>query len=94
MQIIGVYFVRELENKLTDNFKDSITSKINFLTYNLEQEFLKERSEDAPTLEEDIQKILAENNSSDDVAEIRVIDKNLKIIGTSDSNNLTIIVQV
>jgi len=93
MQIIGVYFVRELENRLTENFKESILSKINFLTYNLEQEFIRERTdENENTIEEDIRDILLENYSQD-IAEIQVIDRNLKVIGTSDPNNQEIVGQ-
>lgn len=84
MQIIGVYFVRELENELTDNFKNSILNRVNLLTYNLEQEFLKERpAEDENTLEDDVKQLLVEN-SSPDIEEIRVYDKNLRVIATSD----------
>ncbi|MCU9613461.1 cell wall metabolism sensor histidine kinase WalK [Caldibacillus lycopersici] len=93
MQIIGVYFVRELENKLTENFKESIISKINFLTYNLEEEFVKDREEKgAKPLEEDIKNILLENTSAD-IAEIQVLDKNSRILGTSDKNNQGIVGQ-
>src|SRR5690606_41848023 len=45
MQIIGVYFVRELELKLTANFKESILNRVNLLKYNIEQELLIERKD-------------------------------------------------
>lgn len=91
MQIIGVYFVRELENRLTDNFKNSILERMNFLLYNLEQEFLKDRGEEGSTpLEVDIRNILMEN-TSEDISEIQVIDTNLKIIATSDMNNQDVV---
>lgn len=55
MEIIGVYFVRELEKELTQNFKDSILNRVNLLTYNLEEEFLKERdSEESLQFEDDV----------------------------------------
>lgn len=93
MQIIGVYFVRELENKLTENFKDSILDRIRFLEYNVGQEFLRDREQEgAKTLEEDIQKILADG-ASQDIAEIQVVDKNLRVRGTSDPNNQSIVGQ-
>ena len=95
MEIIGVYFVRELENKLTENFKESILSKISLISYNLGQEFLKDREADeANSLEEDIQKILLDSTSNDlDIEEIRVVDKNLRVIGFSDESNQSVIGQ-
>lgn len=83
MQIIGVYFVNELEKKLVTNFKQSLQQRVNLLEYNLREEMLKERTEDTPTLEQDIQKIL-EDFSGPDIAEVRVIDSRSRIIGTSD----------
>ncbi|MCP3739924.1 cell wall metabolism sensor histidine kinase WalK [Rossellomorea sp. BNER] len=87
MQIIGAYFVNELEDKLITNFQNSIKESVNYIEYNLREEMIKEREEDGPTLEEDIANILVDASRSTDILEIRVIDKNKKIIGTSDSNN-------
>ncbi|WP_203364005.1 cell wall metabolism sensor histidine kinase WalK [Bacillus sp. REN10] len=83
MQIIGVYFVNELEQKLVTNFKRSLQERVTLLEYNLREEMLKERTEDTPTLEQDIQKIL-EDFSAPDISEVRVIDARSRIIGTSD----------
>lgn len=84
MEIIGVYFVRELEKELTRNFKDSILNRVNLLTYNLEEEFLKERdSEESLQFEDDVKKLLIDNKSSD-IEEMRVYDKDLRVIATSD----------
>ena len=41
MQVIGVYFVRELEKSLVQGFRDSLTQQTNLLSYNLKQEFKK-----------------------------------------------------
>lgn len=84
MEIIGVYFVRELEKELTQNFKDSILNRVNLLTYNLQEEFLKERdSEESLQFEDDVKKLLIDNKSSD-IEEMRVYDKDLRVIATSD----------
>lgn len=84
MEIIGVYFVRALEKELTQNFKDSILNRVNLLTYNLEEEFLKERdSEESLQFEDDVKKLLIDNKSSD-IEEMRVYDKDLRVIATSD----------
>jgi len=93
MQIIGVYFVGELEKRLTENFKNSIISRMDFLVYNLEQEFLKDREvEGANSLETDLRNILMEN-TFEDIAEIQVIDKNLHILATSDMSTQEIVGQ-
>ena len=91
MQIIGVYFVRELENRLTENFKDSILNRINLLTYNLEQEFKKDREvEGATPLKEDV-KLLLQDNTFNDIRNMRVYDKNSRVIATSDDNEQNIV---
>ena len=94
MQVIGVYFVRELETTLKDNFKTSIYDKVNLLSYYLEEQILKERSpDDGTTLEGDIRNLLNDYRTTD-IIEVRVIDEEtLKIIGTSDPDNQIIVGQ-
>lgn len=93
MQIIGVYFVRELEARLTDNFKDSIKSRVNLLLYNVEQEFIKDReADDVPKLETDLRSLLLDNRSSD-IDVIKIFDKNSRVLATSDFNNQNIVGQ-
>ena len=60
MQVIGVYFVRQLETTLKDNFKTSIQDKVNILSYYLEEQLTMERlpQEDESTLEDDIQNLI------------------------------------
>ncbi|XXM72135.1 cell wall metabolism sensor histidine kinase WalK [Lysinibacillus sphaericus] len=92
MQIIGVYFVRELENKLVDNFQSSIKSRVDLLEYSVREEMVKERAEDDPSKESEIKNLLedsAEPNS--DIYEIRVVDDRSRIIGTSDENNQALV---
>ncbi|HZG73073.1 MAG TPA: cell wall metabolism sensor histidine kinase WalK [Chondromyces sp.] len=92
MQVIGVYFVRELEEKLVTNFKSSLKERVNLLEYNLREEMLKEREEESPTLEQEVNRIL-EDFAASDVLEVRVIDNRSRIIGTSDQNNQGIVGQ-
>ena len=95
MQVIGVYFVRQLETTLKDNFKTSIQDKVNILAYYLKEQL---RWKDCPkmdesTLEDDIQKLLHDYRSAD-ILEVRVIDgETLKILGTSDPDNQGIVGQ-
>ncbi|MBP2242657.1 two-component system sensor histidine kinase VicK [Cytobacillus eiseniae] len=95
MQIIGVYFVRQLEFTLKDNFKTTIQDRINLLGYYLEEQLMKERlsDEEGPTLEEDVYKLLKDFYSPD-ITEVRVIEGDtLKIIGTSDQDNQGVVSQ-
>jgi two-component system, OmpR family, sensor histidine kinase VicK len=93
MQIIGVYFVKQLEETLRTNFQTSLKERVNLLAYNVVQEMEKVRTSDEATLEEDIKKILRDF-SAVDISEVEVIDaSSLKIIGTSDSNNQGVVGQ-
>jgi len=95
MQIIGVYFVRQLESTLKDNFKTTIQDKVNLLAFYLEEQMTKERlpDEEGPSLEEDVYKLLRDYNS-EDIKEVRVIEADtLKIIGTSDLGNQGVVGQ-
>jgi two-component system, OmpR family, sensor histidine kinase VicK len=83
IQIIGAYFVNQLERQLVTNFSDSIEERVNLLAYNLEQETKKKRDETSPTLEEDVQVVL-QDFVSKDINEVRFIDQNRRIVGTSD----------
>ncbi|MEY8192908.1 cell wall metabolism sensor histidine kinase WalK [Peribacillus simplex] len=93
MQIIGVYFVGELEENLVGNFTKSIKGHVNLLTYSIGEEMEKERGEEDPTLEEAIDTILKDrDNSSNDISEVRVIDtRSRRVIGTSAPSNQDIV---
>ncbi|USK39020.1 cell wall metabolism sensor histidine kinase WalK [Cytobacillus firmus] len=89
MQIIGVYFVRQLESTLQKNFKDAIQERVNLLTYYVEEQMTKVRlpDEEAPSLEEDIRRLLSDYDSAD-ISEVRVVEaESLRILGTSDPDN-------
>ncbi|MGF9963853.1 cell wall metabolism sensor histidine kinase WalK [Bacillus rhizoplanae] len=94
MQIIGVYFVRELEKNLVKSFKESLTQRTNLLAYNLKQEFAKDRDKTKdPTLEQAI-KTSIEDFSSDrkaDIQEVRVIDESSRVLATSHQYNQGIV---
>ncbi|WP_057914121.1 cell wall metabolism sensor histidine kinase WalK [Peribacillus muralis] len=93
MQIIGVYFVGELEENLVGNFTKSIKGHVNLLTYSIGEEMEQERGEEDPTLEEAIDTILKDrDNSSNDISEVRVIDtRSRRVIGTSDPSKQDIV---
>jgi two-component system, OmpR family, sensor histidine kinase VicK len=93
MQIIGVYFVNELEDNLIENFQTSIKGHVNLLTYSIGEEMIREREEEDPTLEEAINTILKDkDNSSNNISEVRVIElRSRRVLGTSDSGNQSIV---
>ncbi|MEH7462543.1 cell wall metabolism sensor histidine kinase WalK [Bacillus thuringiensis] len=93
MQIIGVYFVRELEKNLVKSFKESLTQRTNLLAYNLNQEFAKERDKKDPTLEAAL-KTSIEDFASDrkaDIQEVRIIDESSRVLATSHQYNQGIV---
>src|SRR5690625_2110153 len=62
VQVIGSYVARELEVELLSNFKESTNDRIDLLTYNLEQAFNQERSDDPDelTLQEEVQNLVVD----------------------------------
>ncbi|MFZ7942375.1 MULTISPECIES: cell wall metabolism sensor histidine kinase WalK [Bacillaceae] len=93
MQIIGVYFVKQLEQTLRTNFQTSLKERVNLLAYNIVEEMEKERTPEDPTLEEDINKILRDFEAGD-ISEVRVIEnRSLKILGTSNRGNQGVVGQ-
>jgi two-component system, OmpR family, sensor histidine kinase VicK len=93
MQIIGVYFIRQLEETLLSNTIQSFSERVNLLAFDIEEEMVKERTKDDPTREDAIRNILSDY-SAVDISEIRVIDaRSLKIIGSSSTDNQGIVGQ-
>lgn len=87
MQIIGVYFVKQLEETLRTNFQTSLKQRVDLLAYNVVEEMGKKRTPEDPTLEDDIKKILKDFDTTSDISEVRVIASgSLKILGTSHPN--------
>ncbi|PEB42992.1 cell wall metabolism sensor histidine kinase WalK [Bacillus pseudomycoides] len=88
MQVIGVYFVRELEKSLVQSFKDSLTQQTNLLSYNLKQEFAKEREKTDPPLENAIKTSITDfaSDRKKDIQEVRVIDPNRRLLAISNSS--------
>ncbi|SDN85822.1 PAS/PAC sensor signal transduction histidine kinase [Psychrobacillus sp. OK028] len=92
MQIIGLYFVRGLEETLKDNFQTSIRERVSILEYSAREELIKIRSEEDQTKEQSLRSILSSLNSYD-IKEVRVIDARYRILATSDNNNQSIVGQ-
>lgn len=97
MQIIGLYFSRELEQNLKTSFQESIFQRIDLVQYSIREEILRERNDTSPQLEESLSSLLREFSTGDissrDIKEIRVIDHRNRILATSESNNQSIVGQ-
>ncbi|KOY80000.1 cell wall metabolism sensor histidine kinase WalK [Lysinibacillus macroides] len=99
LQIIGIYFARQLEQNLKSNFQDSIFQRVDLMQYSLREEILKERDESMPKLEESLKSIVMEFStglkdvSNGDILEIRVIDDRQRILATSETENQNLIGQ-
>ncbi|EAG1693242.1 cell wall metabolism sensor histidine kinase WalK [Listeria monocytogenes] len=93
MQVIGAYFVRELEGQLEKNFQDSITNSITLLDYNAREEIIK-NSDNSVKLQNDIRELLVDySRASSNLIEVRIVDDKGKILGTSNLNNEGIVGQ-
>lgn len=92
IQIIGLYFSKELEENLTENFKESIEQRLDLAHYSIREEMLKERDESMPTLEGSLAAILREFSTTD-VNEILIIDDRDRVLATSDANNQILVGQ-
>jgi two-component system sensor histidine kinase VicK len=92
IQVIGSYFARQLETELLDNFKTSVNDRVELLTYNLEQTFNKERTddEDEPTLEDEVQGMVTDV-STDTITNLQVVNSQSRVIGSNDYINRDIV---
>ncbi|MFT0803140.1 cell wall metabolism sensor histidine kinase WalK [Bacillus swezeyi] len=88
MQIIGVYFVNEMEKSLLESYNDSLDQRVNNLSYYLEQEMTKDRSNDSSTtLKDDAERILNDFSKEGEILEVSLIDKSYEVIATSNPYN-------
>jgi len=93
LQIIGLYFSKELEDNLKANFQESIFQRIDLVQYSIREEMLKkDRDESSPTIQQSLSGIIREF-ATGDINEIRVIDNRNRVLATSDINNQSIVGQ-
>ena len=86
VQVIGAYFAGQLETELTTNFKSSVNDRIELLSYNLEQAFKKDRSNDEPTLQQEIQTIVSDIDTKD-IMTLEVVNNQRRVLGSNDTVN-------
>lgn len=85
IQIIGSYFVRELETELLENFKQSVNDRVDLMNYNLTQTFNRERDEDvaASDLQDEIQNIISDIDTRT-ITTLQVVNEQSRILATND----------
>ena len=90
MQVIGVYFVEQLEEQLVSNFQMSMNDRSRMLAYTIEKELNEQPDMELIDLKQDMNELLRDN-ISEDISEIQVIDIERRVVGTSDPTNIGII---
>src|SRR5699024_9045862 len=92
IQVIGSYFATKLEQGLTESFLETVDERVKLLSYNLEQAFNKERTDDdqEPSLQEEVQAIV-EGGDTNDITRLQVVNLQGRVLGTNDSLNYDII---
>lgn len=95
MQIIGLYFARELEHTLKTNFTTSVDDRMNLVEFSVREEMLKDKYRliDDPTLEANLRSVLSGITSEGDIQEIRVINTQNLILATSVLDNQSMVGQ-
>lgn len=86
VQLIGTFFTGQLEKNLKENFMDTISSRMELLTYNLEIVFSQDQSDngEGPSIEVKVQDIVNQL-STDELTNVIVVDAQSKIIGTNSN---------
>lgn len=87
LQIIGAYFIRQLETKLINNFDTQMSLNLRFLENSLQPILI---DDDQELKESSIQNIL-QDYIGGDFLEIRVVDDRGYILGTNDQTRQAII---
>jgi two-component system sensor histidine kinase VicK len=92
MQIMGVYFTRQLEDQLVENHFNMLDERADLLAYSL-VEPLTAQWEDRAELTAEVNSLLRDLFSIEN-SEVQVIDANRVVIGTSNLSNQNIIGQL
>ncbi|MGN7385981.1 cell wall metabolism sensor histidine kinase WalK [Sporosarcina sp. SAFN-015] len=92
MQIIGLYFARELEETLKTNFTNSVRDRMNLVEFSVREEMIKDRPPEEPSIEQSLRSVLS-GFTSEDINEIRVINSKYRILATSELGNQSLVGQ-
>ncbi|GAE34438.1 cell wall metabolism sensor histidine kinase WalK [Halalkalibacter akibai] len=91
MQIIGVYFTKQLEHQLVSNYFEMLDDRANLLAYNLAEEMINNK-DDRSAINAKFNAMLRDIFSIDH-SEVQVIDQNRVVISTSNLSNRHIVGQ-
>ncbi|MGV2622893.1 UNVERIFIED_CONTAM: cell wall metabolism sensor histidine kinase WalK [Halobacillus marinus] len=86
IQVIGAYFVKRLEDQLTNNFESSVESQLNSLTFSLQNAFSVERDEDTPSLASDVNSLLY-SLDDENIRKLWVVDNSPNVIAAFGSED-------
>lgn len=81
MQIIGVYFVKQVENSLLKSYELSLNQRIDNLSYYIEQEYKGDN--DSTVIKDDVKRILNDFTKNNEIREITFVDKSYEVVGSS-----------
>ena len=90
MQIIGLYFTNSLERDLTGNFKNNIDSQVTLIDTRI-KEIFQESGDDREQMHSDIQSLLADYGNRPEIEEIRYINTDNILVGTSRISNESLV---
>lgn len=86
MQIIGLYFTNTLERELTENFQDNIETQVDLIDTRV-KELHTEYADDQEGMNEEVQSLLTEFGNRPEIEEIRFVNTDNILIGTSRISN-------
>jgi two-component system sensor histidine kinase VicK len=89
MQIIGIYFVKTMENSFVNNFKDSLYNRVDLLEQYVRQSVINQQTTDTggATPSDNLTEVV-DNFNKISGAEIQVIDVNSVVISASNDFSL------
>ena len=90
MQIIGLYFTNSLERDLVGNFKNSIESQVAIIDTRI-KEINDDVGDNRAEMYDQIQTLLADYGNRPDIEEIRYINADNVLIGTSRISNESLV---
>lgn len=90
MQIIGLYFTHSLERDLTGNFKNNIDSQVTLIDTRI-KEIFQENGDDRDQMRADIQSLLTDYGNRPEIEEIRYINADNILVGTSRISNESLV---
>jgi two-component system sensor histidine kinase VicK len=86
MQIIGLYFTNTLEKELTGNFQDNIETQVSLIDTRI-NELYTEYGDDNEQFREEIQNLLSDYGNRPEIEEVRYVNSDNVLVGTSRISN-------